>query len=426
MILESILLTHVGPFRKTACIGPLTRGLNVLAAYNEEGKSTVIRAAVRTLFDSHTSGSEEIRQLQPIGTSLTPSVAVVFQCGGQRFRIEKSFLASPRSELSQWRDQRWAPIAEGDGADDKLREILRSERPGKGATKPGHWGLFQYLWARQGEPTAWPTWEGEAGKLVRARLARIELDPTIEQLKSSLNAEYEPLFTPQGKPKLHGTLEASEAELTRLATELQDLGEKQHQLEDCQARFRQLGERLTTLESEARQKRVDAENIEKQTADVERLVLQSQALQSEFKSTQNELHAVEKDISDSRATETLVAGLKTDVNRVGRDLKNVVAQETEFTKRHSESALAREQLQTGHVKIQVELDHVIDLLKFRRAFAELKPLRDRFNDAEKRSTQVGRLEQEKAKLPTVTPQKLRQLQEIDSNRNHWYLRTAYS
>jgi exonuclease SbcC len=415
MILESIRMTHVGPFRETACIGPLAHGLNVLAAYNEEGKSTVIRAAVRTLFDAHTSGSEEIRQLQPVGTTLAPSVTVVFQSGGQKFRIEKSFLASPRSELSQWRDHRWERIAEGDTADDKLREILRSEKPGKGATKPSHWGLFQYLWARQGESTGWPSWEGEAGKLVRARLARIELDPIIEQLKSGLEAEFEPIFTPQGKPKLHGLLESAETELARFETELQDLRRKQRQLEDCQTRFQQLGEQLATLESEAGQKRLDAGNIEKQAAEIERLVPELQARRREFESTQKALHAVDKDIVDNRAAETLVAELKVDADRIGRDLKALIAQETAFTKRRNEAANAQEQLQTGRARTQTDLDRILDLLKFRRAFGELEPLRDRFDEAGKRNAEVARLEQQKSKLPTVTPQKVKRLEGIESS-----------
>jgi len=65
MIIESIELEHVGPFRHKASIGPLRAGINVLAAPNETGKSTFVRAAARALFDKHTCKDDEIRSLQP-------------------------------------------------------------------------------------------------------------------------------------------------------------------------------------------------------------------------------------------------------------------------------------------------------------------------------------------------------------------------
>ena len=58
MILHAIELTHVGRFRETVRLGPLTSGLNVLAAPNESGKSTALHAVARALFDRHTTRGE--------------------------------------------------------------------------------------------------------------------------------------------------------------------------------------------------------------------------------------------------------------------------------------------------------------------------------------------------------------------------------
>jgi hypothetical protein len=41
MILESIELEHVGPFRRKVAIGPLKIGINVLTTPNEAGKTTL-------------------------------------------------------------------------------------------------------------------------------------------------------------------------------------------------------------------------------------------------------------------------------------------------------------------------------------------------------------------------------------------------
>jgi DNA repair exonuclease SbcCD ATPase subunit len=415
MILESIELTYVGPFRQTVRIGPLPRGLNVLAAYNEEGKTTVVRATVRALFDRHTGKSEEIRYLQPVGTSLAPAVTVVFHCGGAKFRTHKIFLNAPRSELDQWRDARWERVAEGDAADNRLHELLRSEEPGKGASKPEHWGLFQYLWARQGERAAWPSWDGEAGKVVRARLARIELDPLIEQLKSALTTEYEAIFTPQGKPKAHGPLEGAEAELGRLNADLEVVRPRQRQLEDSQTRFQQLGEQLTILEAEAKQKRADAGTIAKHAAEAERLLVEVEAKQTEFEAARTGLHAVEKDIAGLALAEMTVTGLNADIERLQFELRKLTEWETALTNQQNDAGQAEHQLQTARTKIQMEVDRIVAVLKLRRAFAELKPLRDRLEETEKRNTEVARLEEQKSTLPAVTPQKLKRLEERESS-----------
>ena len=139
MIIERIELAHVGPFNKMVVIGPLDPGLSVLSANNEAGKSTVVKATTRALFDRHMCKSDEIKGLQPLGTSLAPTITVVFECGEEKYRVEKVFLESPRSKVSQWNRGDWQLKAEGDAADSLLQQILLSEQPGRGATKPEHW-----------------------------------------------------------------------------------------------------------------------------------------------------------------------------------------------------------------------------------------------------------------------------------------------
>src|SRR6185437_12510888 len=107
MILESIELKHVGPFRRGASIGPLKSGINVLAAPNERGKSTFMRAAARALFDKHSCADDEIRTLQPAGTDLSPTVTVTFETNGTHYRIQKKFINKPTSEISEWRGGTW-------------------------------------------------------------------------------------------------------------------------------------------------------------------------------------------------------------------------------------------------------------------------------------------------------------------------------
>lgn len=146
MILESIQLHYVGLFTDPVAVGPFSRGLNVLTAANEAGKTTLIKAATRALFDKHNCKDQEIKALQPVGSDLAPKIMVVFQVASGKFKIEKTFLLSPKCLLSEWKSNGWQPVAEGDEADKRLVGLLKSAQPGRGASNEAHWGMMRYLW----------------------------------------------------------------------------------------------------------------------------------------------------------------------------------------------------------------------------------------------------------------------------------------
>jgi DNA repair exonuclease SbcCD ATPase subunit len=153
VILHAIELSYVGPFRETVRLGPFGTGLNLLCAPNEAGKSTSLRATARALFDKHTTKGEELKSLQPTGTDLAPRIAVEFETRAGRFRIEKTFLQSPRSLLQQFHHGGWQPVAEADAADleegparesvaEFARVVAENGKHGRGGCGSGKRGGF--------------------------------------------------------------------------------------------------------------------------------------------------------------------------------------------------------------------------------------------------------------------------------------------
>jgi len=415
MIIEHIELTHVGPFGTTVFIGPLDPGLNVLSANNEAGKSTVIRATSRALFDRHTCKSEEIKGLQRLGTSLAPSVTVAFESGGQKYRVVKVFLESPRCQVSQWNAGEWQLKAEGDAADLLLQQILLSEQPGRGATKPEHWGLFQYLWTRQGEPAVWPSWQGEAGKLVQSRLIRIELDPLIESLKTSLSTEYSQILTDQGRSKTRGPLDLAEKELQALQTKLADIqGRKQH-IESAQARYQDLNARLAELEKEALEKRQAAEVIAEQARQAELLLKELEARQGQLTVATEKLQVVVKDIATVttawQTIEELIGGIASDELRQ----QKYDDQETKLVEQQRAGDKDLEEATRRRTELQDDLDRIQTLLKYRGALDTLAKLKDQLKKSKSLAGEVDRLEREQSKLPSLTPQKLKKLELLEQD-----------
>lgn len=413
MIVESIELRHVGPFVGSVQAGPLDTGLNIFAAHNEEGKTTLVRAATRALFDRHTCRSDEIKALQPIGTDLAPSVAIVFQQKGTKYRIEKTFMNAVRSSLSQMTNGKWELKAEADDADNRLQALLQSDQPGRGATKPEHWGLFQYLWARQGEPVVWPAWQGEAGKFVRSQLVKVELDPLIEKLKTALGETYNEIFTESGRPKKGGPLDVAIIELDRLQSEVNALQQKKRSMEEAQTRFQTLGEELAVLEKEATEKRNQADAIAATAKEAEVLLQELDAKRGGFERAKDRLHDVDNDISELADLQQTTKELGPTIGDKGEAVRNLDEVIAGLVGDRTRLEQALQDQQGRRDSSQNQLERVQNLLKWRQAQNDATGLDKQLNRVNKKNAELDRLAQQIAKLPALTPQKLKRLQELE-------------
>jgi predicted ATPase len=74
-------------------------GVNVLAAGNEVGKSTLFKAIRTCLFCRHDSKTQDIRDLGSDDSQLPATVQLAFEHDGKAYTIKKSFLRSPSAVL---------------------------------------------------------------------------------------------------------------------------------------------------------------------------------------------------------------------------------------------------------------------------------------------------------------------------------------
>lgn len=412
MILHALELTHVGRFRETVRLGPFAPGLNVLSAPNESGKSTALHAAARALFDRHSAKSEELKSLQPAGTSLSPRITVEFETRAGRFRIAKTFLQKPESQLHQLRSGAWELIADADAADQRVQTLLQSSLPGRGATKPEHWGFLGFLWARQGEPAAWPGLDDpDVGQRIRARLARVELDPVIEQLRARLATAAESILTSTGQPRTGGPLRTAEDDLASLDAALAELRGTRAELEDTHRRFQQSEAEVARLEKEHADRTASAATLREQTLAAERLRGELEARRLALATAQEKLAALATD-SDTVArlrrehtdTQTALAQARDTAATAEKSLAALRTRlddaQTELPKH--ESALAA--LRAAHQRLQ-------SLLKLRHFATAAESLARQIVKAETATTEIAALDAKRAALPTLTPAKLRKLEE---------------
>ncbi len=144
MKLRRIRLESFRRFRAQFEIAELQDGLNLFAAPNESGKST-IAAAIRAAFQQrHRSNVGET--FKPWGDSTgSPTIDIEFELGGKPARLLKRFLAKKTCEL-QIDGRRF----EGAEAEDHLAELLGYSYAGKGASDASDHGIPGLLWIEQG------------------------------------------------------------------------------------------------------------------------------------------------------------------------------------------------------------------------------------------------------------------------------------
>lgn len=303
MNVERISLRNTGLFTEPVQVGPFADGLNILAAGNEAGKSTLLLAAARALFDRHTVSGEAVDGLQPAGTKLAPDVTVDFRTGQGRFRIRKRFLLAPESELSREHDGVWSRVADGDAADRQVLELIGGVRAGRGASKAEHWGLLRYLWARQGEAVDWPAWDDEAGTRIRTGLARVELDPLVESLRTQFHSQQADQFTATGRVARNSPLSLAQQEVETLEAQYAAVRAEMERGEENRARLTHLQDQSAAREQEMLDAAARAKSLTAALNEVELLRKDLEQFESAYQRAQERMTDIHKDKKTLHDTE---------------------------------------------------------------------------------------------------------------------------
>ncbi|MEP2718313.1 AAA family ATPase [Pseudophaeobacter sp.] len=139
MKINAIRLENVRRFVDPVEITGIGGGLNVLAAPNEQGKSTIFDALHALFFKDVKSWDKDIRALAPrVGGE--PRVEVEIERDGQAYRVAKQFQrASGKGDVRIWQGE--TLFLQSDAAESWLQDLIKSPKQG------GPAGL---LWVRQG------------------------------------------------------------------------------------------------------------------------------------------------------------------------------------------------------------------------------------------------------------------------------------
>ncbi|HUF61031.1 MAG TPA: AAA family ATPase [Verrucomicrobiales bacterium] len=412
MILHRVQVAHWRSLLDAAELGPFSKRITVIHAPNGTGKSSVFEAVRRALFDSHQVGGQEIEAVRPWGRALAPQVEVEFSRAQVRYRVQKRFLDHPSAKLLRLEDGRFVPLAEGRQADVMLRDILGAAgAPGRGLSKPEHWGWAQALWAPQGSLRL-DSLSSSLTENLRAALGAQVADESGTRLEQLIRERYASYYAAGGKLKRgkHApALTALQAELPILQMERQRWLSAQEAYEQASRNVEDARNRRAQALRESEELRNEVDAARRQLDLWTRIQAEIESLRlAEKSSAEHHKHLEEawQRIADARtevaALEQSIAASETDLAVLTGEQKGLqlVLEQAQQDKQQAETQRAAERL------LSSQLHEARDFLEETHA---AEALRRRTLTIREREETIRGLKRQRSAL--VAPSK-RQLAEI--------------
>ena len=356
MLIKSLMVEGVGRFAKATRIEGFSEGVNVLAAGNEAGKSTLFRAIRTCLFSRHDSKGQDIRDLAADDSQLPAIVELTFEHDSRTYVITKSFLRSPSAVLME----NGREIARSKQADEAVWDLL-GVSPGSGRTVDD--GAFGVLWVGQGTsfrvPAPGPAAssalntaiESEVGNLIGGERARQTVEDITAELRRSL--------TETDRPKSDGPLYRATRDAEQWRTNETEARTKLNALEQQFTELLQLRERHRDLTDPATAHQLTSELVEaKESLDAARLSAQEiRRLEAEENSVRRALDSAAQRLKQHRdITARIDAGRNTE-KALTDSLPEQQAREQEARAAllHTQEQLAETETQTRAVAAQEQV-----------------------------------------------------------------------
>lgn len=318
MILRTLRVAGWRCYAEAVEVGPFDDGLNVIHAPNATGKSTLFEALLRGLLDGHRVTGRDVEALRPWGRSLTPAVTVEFAHDGTEYRLTKRFLDRPIAELERQEQGRFVRLAEGEAADDRVRELLTRNPPGRGLARPENRGLAQVLWAPQGE-LALPGLSGDVVAGIRESLGAQVSGPGSGPLESAIEEVYLAIYTPGGKLK-----QGKDASpLARLRDRLPQANAARANALEQYRLFEQAGRKIEDLRTRRRQARRDEEEMSRTLGEARRQAESYRILLAEKRAREEQVKAAEATHSALKEKIGHIKVARDDLGRIRETLQRV-------------------------------------------------------------------------------------------------------
>ena len=386
MILRSIGVQGWRCFADPMTVGPFGHAINVIHAPNAVGKSTLLEALLRGFFDGHRVGGRDVEMIRPWGRDLSPEVTLEFSEAGTDYRLKKRFLDNASCELFRKEDDRFVRLSEGEKADEFVRSLFSAGSPGRGLSKPAHWGLAQVRLVPQGE-LAVPELSGNLVEDIQESLGVQVSGPGMSGLEERIDAAYLRFFTRGGKLKTG----KDAPRVVELKDRVQELEREQRGILEELEVFDQASRRVEDLRAERAQAKRDAESLDQELAKARqeaqsygKLVTDRDLKQEQMKTASARHAELKQRIQGIESARKELARAREELERLGKDTSERVKELTRLNALAEQAKSHLEEVRKGRQgvdKAERDAENAERFVQAGRHLAELQGLLKRIREA---------------------------------------------
>ena len=398
MKIRSLAVNQFMQFTDPTRLNEVQDGLNVVVGPNELGKTTLLAALRAVLFEKYSSRAKPIASLQNDRNKAGPVVELVFELDDGVYKITKRFMKKQYAEL-ECPDGR---KLQADAAEEELRSLLNSGKPGGSGATVETLGMWSVLWVEQGKSfgsinlsdkartTLHSSLESEVGNVLGGRRAR-QLPQVIrkrlEELitRGSIGSNKIPRPTGDYKSRIEQS-EKLEAELNELHERRRSLSEVLDNLESAENRYKKLSS--TEVEQKDKEELADAKAKHSELAKLEANL---EAAASELESRKNRLLLAERDLRERTELKNSIKTTGKSVKRNAEALSEIEQQEQEMSARVEDLRVAVREAEGAVFAADEEVALKRRIVALARRDSDLQAMRNRHEkalDAEKRKREA--------------------------------------
>ncbi|NMC69274.1 MAG: AAA family ATPase [Myxococcales bacterium] len=411
MRLRSIALEGFRCFGPKTVIGPLDERLNVIHGPNGAGKSTLLLAVERTLFDRPDSTDTDIQALVPWGADVLPRVEIEFSMPEGTFRLSKAFGRRGEARLWKLEGDVASPVREGATAVEWAREILGGQAPSRGATKPEHRGLAQVLFVAQGGLDLPERLGPGASERLRAIVGGTAVDPVTRAMAAEIDRQYLASFTPGGKPKKGSPAESLAEQADRARQERDTAKADWERIDGLQDAVARTADAVAASERKRDELHAEKQRLAPRVRRYRELVQQRDEAQRAKEAAEAAFREIAERIDRigqlRRREDELRAALRS------AESKTAQASQTHLQARGAadEATRRRQEHEERERAVREAEELAAHAREFHDAAAAIAELEPRLERIAKLRGEIGRLEEQAAKIPDLSGRHIKKLRD---------------
>ena len=331
----------------------------VIYGPNETGKSTILEALSRGLFDKSGSSADAIKRVKPHTAhgNVTSAVRIELTINNKQYRLEKNFNLRKGTSLYGIVRDKSTLQSQDNEADEQLIQLLEADFPSSRGSKPSNWGALQWLWAPQDNRDLPSGKEGDPTTslhLATTKTADVLVTPKFQGVLSRTNDCCAKFFTQTGQRKKDSPISNMETQIQNLGQRVAGLNAKIAEVAEDKQKLEERQRQLPTLEQTMSETKDELDKARTESADFSSIESELKTCEANVRESERDVTDVQKGLKELRDAAKQVEELQEKEKQARDSVSSLEALCDQLEQRHKEIASAVED-NAGRVRESEEL-----------------------------------------------------------------------